>query len=89
PTFSLIKCDKKRNMGDGQLSGFEVFTDSLENKTCIIVDDICSRGGTFMGIAKALKDKGAKDIYLIVSHWENVADEDALQDMGIVGVYKT
>lgn len=85
----LIKCDKRRNMSDGTLGGFEVMTNDLEGRTCIIVDDICSRGGTFMGLAGALKEKNAGDIYLVVTHWENTADIEKLKAAGLKGVYKT
>jgi len=65
---SLVKCDKKRDVSNGKLSGFEVFCDDLGGAPCMIVDDICDGGGTFVGIAKELKKKNAGDIYLFVSH---------------------
>ena len=40
----------------------------VKNKTCIIVDDIIDSGGTIVNAAKALKDKGAKDVYVYVTH---------------------
>jgi len=85
----LIKCDKRRNMADGSLGGFEVLANDLKGKTCIIVDDICSRGGTFMGLAGALKEKNAGDIYLVVTHWENSADEEKMKAAGIKKVIKS
>jgi len=38
------------------------------NKNCVIVDDIIDSGGTIVNAAKALKDKGAKDIYVFITH---------------------
>ena len=35
---------------------------------CLIIDDICDGGGTFIGLAKELKQKNAGDLYLAVSH---------------------
>lgn len=64
----LVKCDKKRSTADGSLSGFEVFTDDLQGKPCLIVDDICDGGRTFIGVGEALKQKNAGDIYLYVTH---------------------
>ena len=64
----LVKCDKTRDVVNGIITGFEVYADYLEGKDCIIVDDICDGGGTFMGLATELKAKGAGDLYLIVSH---------------------
>lgn len=65
---SLVKCDKKRDLATGFLSDFEVFTDDLKHKSCLIVDDICDGGGTFVGLAKELKKKNAGNLYLYVSH---------------------
>lgn len=66
--YSLIKCDKTRDVTNGNITGFEVYSNDLQGKDCIIVDDICDGGGTFIGLAKELKKKNASDIYLIVSH---------------------
>jgi ribose-phosphate pyrophosphokinase len=64
----LIKCDKKRNLEDGSLSGFEVFADDLRGQDCLIVDDICDGGGTFIGLAEELRSKNCGDLYLFVTH---------------------
>ena len=64
----IVKCDKRRNMATGELSFFEVFTDDLGGKPCLIVDDICDGGRTFVGIAEELKKKNAGDIYLFITH---------------------
>jgi ribose-phosphate pyrophosphokinase len=64
----LVKCDKVRNVHNGNLKGFEVFTNDLEGRTCMIVDDICDGGRTFVGIAEELKKKNAGDLYLFVTH---------------------
>lgn len=66
--ISLVKCDKTRNVRNGNITGFEVYADSLKNKDCIIIDDICDGGGTFLGLAKSLKEKGARNLFLVVSH---------------------
>lgn len=39
----------------------------------LIVDDICSYGGTFIRSAEALAALGAENIYLFVSHCEDSA----------------
>ena len=41
---------------------------NVNNKTCIIVDDIIDSGGTIVNAAKVLKEKGAKDVHVYVSH---------------------
>ena len=64
----LVKCDKTRDVTNGEITGFEVYTDDLRGKHCVIVDDICDGGGTFLELAQELKKKNAGDIYLVVSH---------------------
>jgi len=64
----LVKCDKVRDLKTGQLTGFEVFADDLNGEDCIIVDDICDGGGTFLGLAEILKQKNCGDLYLFTSH---------------------
>jgi len=41
---------------------------NVKDKTCIIVDDIIDSGGTIVNAAKALKDRGAKDVYAYITH---------------------
>lgn len=65
---NVIKCDKTRNTSTGKITGFEVYADDLLGQPCVIVDDICDGGGTFLGLAKELEKKNAGDLYLIVTH---------------------
>ncbi len=64
----VAECSKHRDVSSGKLLGFKVYADDLEGKTCLIVDDICDGGGTFLGLAQELKRKNASKIYLAVSH---------------------
>ena len=41
---------------------------NVENKTCIVVDDIIDSGGTIINAAQALKERGAKEVYVYVTH---------------------
>ncbi len=41
---------------------------NVKNKICVIVDDIIDSGGTIVNAANALKDKGAKEIYVYITH---------------------
>ena len=59
---------KQRDVKTGKLKAFKVYADDLRGRDCIIVDDICDGGGTFMGLAEELKQKGAGKLYLAVSH---------------------
>lgn len=66
--YPVIECSKSRDVRTGKLSGFQVFAEDLQGAACLIVDDICDGGGTFMGLAMALKEKNAGALYLAVSH---------------------
>jgi len=68
PDIELVKCDKHRDPLTGEITGFYVRSENLNGKECIIVDDICDGGGTFMGLATELKNKGAGHLHLAVSH---------------------
>ena len=62
----------------------------VNGKDVLIIDDICSRGGTFYHSAKALKEAGAKNIYLYVTHCENTILEGELLTSGLIEkVYTT
>lgn len=64
----VIECSKSRDVKTGKLRGFKVYADDLQGKDCLIVDDICDGGGTFIGLAEELKKKNAGKLYLAVSH---------------------
>ena len=64
----VVECGKSRDVKTGKLSRFKVYEEDLEGKTCLVVDDICDGGGTFLGLAKELKKKNAGDLILVVSH---------------------
>ena len=83
---------KKRNWETGKIEGLDVAgaVDKISGRDILIVDDICSRGGTFYHSAKKLKELGAKDIYLYVSHCENtVLEGDLLNGDLIKKIYTT
>ena len=40
----------------------------VKNKTCVIVDDIIDSGGTIVNAAQAITNKGAKDVYVYITH---------------------
>ena len=64
----VVECSKSRDVKTGRLSGFKVYNDDLQGAECLIVDDICDGGGTFVGLAEELKNKNAGKLYLAVSH---------------------
>ena len=63
----LVTADKVRDTGTGQILKTEVYGD-VEGKTCVIYDDICDGGMTFIKLAEALREKGAEKVVLVVAH---------------------
>ncbi len=57
----------KRRPKPGQSQVMNVIGD-VKDKTCIIVDDIIDSGGTIINAAKALKQRGAKEVYVYITH---------------------
>lgn len=83
---------KKRNWETGQIEGLDVAgaVDEICGRDILIVDDICSKGGTFYHSAKKLKELGANNIYLYISHCENtILEGELLKGDLIKKVYTT
>ena len=67
---------KKREWATGKILGLDIMNAELvKDKNVLIIDDICSRGGTFLHSAKALKAAGANRIFLYVTHAEKTMVE--------------
>ena len=83
---------KKRDWKTGQILGLDIINaENIVGKDVLIVDDICSRGGTFYHSAKALKAAGAKSVSLYVTHCEETITlgELAASDGLVDHVYTT
>lgn len=52
--LNFVQCLKKRDTETGKLSGFKVVDNVKDGANCLIVDDICDGGGTFIGLANEL-----------------------------------
>ena len=64
--LSIAIIDKRRPMpGKSQVMNV---VGNVNNKTCIIVDDIIDSGGTIVNAAKALIDRGAKEVHVYITH---------------------
>ena len=64
----VLECGKSRDVRTGALSGFTVPSDDLNGRPCLIVDDICDGGGTFLGLADELRKRNAGPLHLAISH---------------------
>lgn len=77
---------KTRDWETGKINGLNIIGDdkNIKGKTVLIIDDICSRGGTFYHSAKKLKELGADKIYLYVTHCENTILDGELLGSGLI-----
>ena len=70
--FRHIIGNKTRDMNTGKLSGYTVVGgEEATGKKVVIVDDICSYGGTFTLAGNALSPFEPGPITLVVTHCEN------------------
>jgi ribose-phosphate pyrophosphokinase len=62
----VVVCRKQREK-DGRITMEDIRAD-LTDRTCLVVDDICDGGATFLVTAEKLKQAGASQLYLFISH---------------------
>lgn len=75
----LAIVDKKRVSAQKVQAGAVI--GDVKGKNVLLVDDICSTGGTLKAAARALRVEGAKSITALVSH--ALVTEDILKESGI------
>lgn len=61
----IVYCNKKRELSTGQITLEVIDPQKCLGKNCVIIDDICDGGGTFLAIADQIKPK---HLTLIVTH---------------------
>ena len=66
--FEIVQCEEIRNPLNGRFAGYEVNSNDLQGKPCVIIDDICDNDRQFIGIAKRAQERNAGTQHLIVSH---------------------
>lgn len=71
--IGVVHCEKVRDPQTGKLQGFRVADDSPRqlgtDPLVVVVDDICDGGGTFLGVAGALRTHyGPVPLHLWTSH---------------------
>lgn len=65
--WELIEAGKTRDVSTGEITGTEIYGD-VAGKDCLILDDLCDGGMTFIKLGEALKAKGASNVRLYVTH---------------------
>jgi ribose-phosphate pyrophosphokinase len=67
--------NKVRDFETGNITDYSI--NGFVGRKVLIVDDMCSRGGTFIEAAKHLREQGAEQVDLLVSYLElNVLSGD-------------
>lgn len=74
--FKQLVGHKQRDFATGKLGNLQVMG-SVDQPgfKAVIVDDLSSYGGTFRTSAKELRNLGASEVYLVVTHAENAISE--------------
>lgn len=64
----MVHAGKKRDPKTGHIIETVLYNTDVDGKKCLIVDDICDGGRTFIELAKVLKHYGATKVSLYVTH---------------------
>lgn len=91
-TYKSLIGLKQRDFATGKIKKLDVAGELPKDKgfKVVMLDDLCSRGGTFILGATKLKELGASEIYLIVTHCENsIFEGDILKTDLIDKVFTT
>jgi ribose-phosphate pyrophosphokinase len=69
----------KTRIGQDQVAMTEV-TGSVRDKVCIVGDDVTTTGGTLIAGARALREQGAREVWIYVTH--ALLTEEGLAQLG-------
>lgn len=72
PEYTQAFGIKKRNWETQKIEGYMIVgEENIKDKYVLIIDDICSYGNTFVKAAEAIREAGAVDVSLYVTHCED------------------
>lgn len=86
-SLPLVHASKVRDQSSGHLMTGGLSGEPVSGQRVLIVDDICDGGATFIGLASKLRDAGATEVSLFVSHGIFSRGVKALTDAGIARVF--
>lgn len=75
--IDLVNIDKHRNLVTGEVSVNSMQGGSVEDKKVVVFDDSILSGNTVVEVSKLLKEKGAAEVNILVTH--GVFTENALE----------
>lgn len=62
---AVVQCDKERDLSNGRITLKVLEPEKCEGRNCIIIDDLCDGGGTFLAIASQINPA---HLTLMVTH---------------------
>ena len=81
---------KNRDWKTGEILNLDVMGADVKDKKVLIIDDICSKGFTFYYSGVKLRELGASDVRLYVTHCEDTIRGGKILDTDVVSkVYTT
>lgn len=85
----FVRADKLRHLDTGKIKETIVYAENLNGLTCVIADDICDGGASFIPLARALKNKGAAKVLLYTTHAIYSKGIEVLTEGGIDELWAT
>lgn len=88
---NIVQATKVRDIETGSITNTVVHAsdEELDGAYCTIFDDICDAGGTFIALAKKLKEKGVAKVTLCITHAILPNGADHLYENGIDEIWTT
>ena len=81
---------KNRDWKTGEILGLDVMGADVKDKRVLIIDDICSKGFTFYFSGEKLRDLGASDVRLYITHCEDTIQNGKILNTDVISkVYTT
>lgn len=81
---------KNRDWKTGDIISLAIMGADVSGKNVLIVDDICSKGFTFYYSGEQLREHGAKDVRLYITHCEDTIKDGKLLNTDVISkVYTT
>lgn len=81
---------KNRDWKTGEILGLDVVGADVKDKKVLIIDDICSKGFTFYYAGEKLRELGATDIRLYITHCEDTIQDGKLLNTDVISkIYTT
>ncbi len=88
--YSIVYGEKERDFDTGKIKGIKIIKDdNIIYDNCIILDDLTSYGGTFVGCKKALDNLEVGSVSLVLTHAEKVFTDGKLFESGFKDIVVT